>query len=99
MHVSRIITGRHLTVAAVVTVAALVILAVPLHAQDPLISSTTRLRNSVMISGQNIGIVAFVFGFIGMMWPGHNHQEKLMWLMIGGAGLWSVTAIVNTFIV
>lgn len=89
---------RHLTVAALAIVA-LAILIVPLHAQDPLISTTARLRNSIIVAGQNLGIVAFVFGFLGMMIPGHGHQEKLTWLMIGGAGVWSVTAIVNTFII
>lgn len=90
--------ARSIAIAALVTLAILVWPAVAVHAQDPLVSTTTRLRNSVIVAGQNIGIVAFVLGFIGMMWPGHNHQEKLMWLMIGGAGVWGVTAIVDTFI-
>jgi hypothetical protein len=90
--------SKSIVIAALAAVAVLVMPAVTLHAQDPLVRTTASLRNSVIVAGQNIGIVAFVFGFIGMMWPGHNHQEKLMWLMIGGAGTWGVTAIIDTFI-
>lgn len=67
----------------------------------PLITAGTNLRNEVVTTGEMIGQAAIVIGFLGMMFENvrANHMAAMMWLILGGAGVWGSAAIINQIIV
>jgi hypothetical protein len=71
----------------------------PLHA-GPLITAGTNLRNEIVTTGELLGQAGIVIGFLGLMFENvrSNHMGALMWLVIGGAGVWGSAALINTVI-
>lgn len=72
---------------------------VPLHA-GPLVTAGTNLRNEIVTTGELLGQAGIVIGFLGLMFENvrANHMSAIMWLVIGGAGVWGSAALINTII-
>lgn len=66
----------------------------------PLITAGTNLRNELVTTGEAIGQGAIVVAFLGLMFENvrANHMGALMWLVIGGAGVWGSAAFINTIL-
>jgi hypothetical protein len=71
----------------------------PLHA-GPLITAGTNLRNEIVTTGELLGQAGIVIGFLGLMFENvrANHMSAIMWLVLGGAGVWGSAALINTII-
>jgi hypothetical protein len=74
--------------------------AAPLQA-GPLITAGTNLRNEIVTAGEALGQAAIVIGFLGLMFENvrANHMGALMWLVLGGAGVWGSAAFINTILI
>ena len=84
---------------ALVAVSLGLLFVAPLQA-GPLITAGTNLRNEIVTTGQMLGQAGIVVGFLGLMFENvrANHMGALMWLILGGAGVWGSAALINTII-
>jgi hypothetical protein len=84
----------------IVALAAIILLAGPVHAQNPIIDSSARLRTTALTAGQNLGVVALVVGLLGLMATGGHHDSKQWFVtaIVAGACLWGVSALIATLI-